>query len=315
MTCLPNRHDYHQRLLPYILSFFHDDNGGAQQMALKCIEQCGQQYEIEHPDDIIDRRQYGVDGDTSRCNYAAKLPHPFEYRPRLGARLFVRDNTKHFFKALLREVSCSSWNMKTKHQSTSLLTNLVVYCEEYLTMGFADTLPLLAKGFNVARFADNDIVLQSKFRLCFEVLGRFIDPETYVPLFLPRIRGDINSTTTFSEGSTHSEKSRATYALAFQCMLLGSLPERLYIYREWIMDTFTSDECIGQFVGSTCKVENIKALNVFLERISINDWANKEEVMISSSLKERLHSVISPIIDDEEEDDDISLMAEKIMRF
>ena len=141
MTCLPNRHDYHQRLLPYLLGFFHDSNVSIQQMAIESIEQCGQQYEIEHPDDVIERRQYGVDGDTSRCNYAAKLPNPFKCRPRLGARLFVRDNTKHFFKALLREISCSSsWNVTIKHQSTSLLIILIAYCEEYLTMGFSDTL-------------------------------------------------------------------------------------------------------------------------------------------------------------------------------
>jgi hypothetical protein len=31
--------------------------------ALSCLQRCGLEYESEHSDEIIERRQYGVDGD------------------------------------------------------------------------------------------------------------------------------------------------------------------------------------------------------------------------------------------------------------
>ena len=51
--------------------------------ALNCLRKCGQQYEEEHADDIIEKRQYGIDGDD-RINLEKVLPFPFIERPRIG---------------------------------------------------------------------------------------------------------------------------------------------------------------------------------------------------------------------------------------
>lgn len=51
--------------------------------ALAVLRRCGQQYEEEHQDEIIERRQYGVDGDDT-MNFAKALPKPFTERPRIG---------------------------------------------------------------------------------------------------------------------------------------------------------------------------------------------------------------------------------------
>ena len=75
-------------------------------MALAALENCGKQYEAEHPSEVVERKQYGVDGDI-RCNYHSPLPNPFHERPMLGTRLFVRSNVKRFFNALLIELT--SW--------------------------------------------------------------------------------------------------------------------------------------------------------------------------------------------------------------
>lgn len=56
---------------------------------------CGAEYESEHHDDVIERRQFGVDGDA-RANHNKSLPLPFVERPRIGARLYVRRNTRRF---------------------------------------------------------------------------------------------------------------------------------------------------------------------------------------------------------------------------
>ena len=47
------------------------------------LSYCGHQYEEEHPEEIIERRQYGVDGDNN-INLSKALPFPFTERPRIG---------------------------------------------------------------------------------------------------------------------------------------------------------------------------------------------------------------------------------------
>ena len=231
LVCLPDRYDHHTRLLPYVMSFFNDDIQSTRDMAVQAVEHCGGQFEAEHPDDIIERRQYGVDGDK-RTNHKALLPEPFTKRPRLGARIFVRGNTKRFFQALMGELT--NWIAVTRDRSASLVVSLVVYCEEHLTMDFHDTLPQLVKALGLAKKeeeggeagAEGKQMLE-KMEYILELMGRFVDPETYVALLLPRITGAAASATTFSEGGFHSDESRAVHAAALRCMMKGSLTARL----------------------------------------------------------------------------------------
>ena len=192
IVCLPDRYDHHVRLLPYVLSFFTDDIEDTRKMAVEAIDHCGQQYEAEHPDDVIERRQYGVDG-SSKTNVgknAPPLPTPFTTRPRLGARLFVRGNTKRFFKALLRELT--NWISATRERSVVLLRSLVVYCEEHLTMDFAATLPLLVQALGKAEGEKGSdlpsIKLVADLEEVLKLTGRYVDPATYVPLLLSGLR-------------------------------------------------------------------------------------------------------------------------------
>lgn len=64
-------------------------------IAVDTLSKCGAEYEREHQDDVIERRQLGVDGDV-RANHSKALPRPFSGRPRIGARLYVRSNTRRF---------------------------------------------------------------------------------------------------------------------------------------------------------------------------------------------------------------------------
>lgn len=66
-------------------------------IAVETVSTCGAEYELEHQDDIIERRQFGIDGDA-RANHAKPLPRPFSGRPRIGARLYVRGNTRRFLQ-------------------------------------------------------------------------------------------------------------------------------------------------------------------------------------------------------------------------
>ena len=67
-----------------------DDAESVSSSALNCLKKCGQQYESEHADEIIERRQYGVDGDD-RNNLKKKLPKPFVERPRIGKNVLSKN--------------------------------------------------------------------------------------------------------------------------------------------------------------------------------------------------------------------------------
>lgn len=117
LTVIGDRYDHQTRLLPYLLDLLCDDCEAVAQRALTCLKLCGRQYEEEHPDDVIERRQYGVDGsDTNNIAMDRPLPAPFGFeRPRIGVRLYVRGNTKRFLSALVTELThwvaqlCCNW--------------------------------------------------------------------------------------------------------------------------------------------------------------------------------------------------------------
>jgi hypothetical protein len=265
ICCLPDRYDHHQRLLPYLLSFYNDEHQQVREQAIMAVEQCGHQYEAENPNDIIERRQYGVDGDK-RCNHVDKLPSPFKQRPRVGARLFVRGNTKRFFSALLSELR--SWMSKTRNQSAKLIHILVFYCEEHLTMDFHDTLTGIVKSLQSC-LNENDKEsreLQVTLESLLVSMGRYVDPDTYVKLLVPRIIGDIHSGTSFSDGGYHSELSCVANAIALRCLVIGSLPRRVLSHFFVLLPNLSSQSTLGDLAGSRIRVECLKTLNVLFQR-------------------------------------------------
>ena len=89
-----------RRLLPYLLDLITDDTPTVSTKALSVLSFCGQQYEEEHPDEIIERRQYGVDGDNN-INLSKALPFPFTERPRIGKYTCMHTYITFFYYATL----------------------------------------------------------------------------------------------------------------------------------------------------------------------------------------------------------------------
>lgn len=190
LTELEDRYDHQTRLLPYLLDLLGDENSNIQKVALNCLIKCGQQYENEHPDEIIERRQYGIDGDD-RCNFEKPLPLPFTERPRIGIRIYVRGNTKRFLFALINELT--NWQNKTRIKSAKLLKYIIILCEEYLTMEAYKLIPTYIKALGFAR-EDKDKELDELLCEICELSGRYFAPESYVHYILPRLRGDADVT-------------------------------------------------------------------------------------------------------------------------
>jgi hypothetical protein len=188
MTIMGDRYDHQTRLLPYLLDLLTDPNEEVAQNALTTLQMCGKQYEEEHGDEIIERRQYGVDGDR-RINLEDPLPAPFTVsgRPRLGVRLFVRGQIKRFLFALINEVT--NWIGATRLKSANLLKMVVVLVEEHLTMEAHVILPAYIKALGFAR-SDDDKELGAVLTEIFTLTGRYVVPEVYVHYILPRLTGD-----------------------------------------------------------------------------------------------------------------------------
>lgn len=179
-------------MYPFILKLA-DDAETVANGALQCLKRCGQEYEDEHKDEIIERRQYGIDGDD-RINLAKPLPKPFMERPRIGIRLYVRGNTKRFLTALVNELT--NWVSKTRIKSANLLKYVIVLCEEHLTMEAHVLLPDFIKALGFAR-NDKEKELHCVLLDVYELVGRYMIPEVYIHYILPRLRGDA-SVVTFS---------------------------------------------------------------------------------------------------------------------
>ena len=186
LTELPDRYDHQTRLLPYCLDLLCDPTPEVAQAALATITRCGVQYEDEHQDEIIERRQYGVDGDR-RMNLDKPLPPPFTERPRLGQRLYVRGNCKRFLVALVSELT--NWVGTTRLKSANLLKMVVVFTEEHLTMEAYTLLPAFIKALGFAR-EDTDKDLQGILLETYELVGRYVAPDVYLRWILPRLSGD-----------------------------------------------------------------------------------------------------------------------------
>lgn len=273
LVCLPDRYDHQQRLLPYILSFASDGNKNIQNTALSCIEKCGLQYEREHPDEIIERRQLGVDGEDT-IDYNSGLPNPFTRRPSLGARQYVRANTARFFLAVLGELS--SWKEETRKRSLDLLMILVVYCEEHLTKDFQHSINLFAKAIGVqkqAKDGNSSLLTVERFEEVLQLMGKYVDPSVYLPLISPRITGDNSSGTSNAEDGSHSEKTRSIYAFILSSLIKGAPLLRIIPHWLNIASILSNSNCIGPYAGTKIQEE---ILNAFLSLI-VRVGASKKE--------------------------------------
>lgn len=183
---IDDRYDHQTRFLPYLLDLLTDSSPEISSKALGILELCGKEYESEHFEEIIEKKQYGVDGDN-RMNIKKKPIYPFQSRPSIGVRLYVRGNTKRFLYALINELT--NWQSKTRLKSASLLRVIFFMCEESLAIESYKLLPNLIKALKFA-IDDNDVELLKLLEESYEILGRFMNPDVYFYYLLPRLRGD-----------------------------------------------------------------------------------------------------------------------------
>ena len=196
LTILPDRYDHQTRLLPYLLDLMTDNNIHVYNIAYKGLLHCGQNYEEEHKDEILEKRQYGIDGD-SRINTSLPLPPPFSTRPPLGVRLYTRGNIKRFLSALINELT--NWQSKVRIKSVCLLKVIIILCEEHLTIECHDLLPAFIKAlyYSIENF-DRDLYMN--LIELYALFGRYVLPDVYLHFLSPRLTGRSVSTGGSSDG-------------------------------------------------------------------------------------------------------------------
>jgi hypothetical protein len=184
MHDLPDRCDHHGRLVPYMLSMLSDASPRVQARALHWMERLGRQYEEERQqkDKVLERRQYGVDGDRYAEYDGFARPAPFQGRPRVGARMFVRAHARRFIKPLLEELS--DWRSETRVHAALLLRTLIVYLEEHVTVHLHKLVGTLCRCANG---------LSAEWsRECTALVCKFVPVDSFVALVLPIVNMDVD---------------------------------------------------------------------------------------------------------------------------
>lgn len=190
MTRLSDKHEWWSRLLPYLLSCYSDQAPGIAQACMEYIEACAINHEAENGKMVMEKRQFGLDGDPD-VDYTRPLPTPFSGRPRIGARLFVRANCPRFLKPILAELA--DWQPfalpnggtpgEVRARAAALLCTVLVYQEEMATQDVDSLVHTL-----VSCIHDPDV--HKQIRVAARLIGRFLPPQAWIDVLIPIISGD-----------------------------------------------------------------------------------------------------------------------------
>jgi len=145
------------------------------------------------------------------------LPSPFQERPNLATRLYVRTNTRRIMPALLEELS--HWKAPARLLSTKLLRALIIFYEDSLVDDLLTLLPALLKALALAHEVErkeDQEELATTLTHCAELTGWFcscaessspttppLDPSVFLP-------ADATTERSGSTGSTRRRLARAT---------------------------------------------------------------------------------------------------------
>lgn len=117
------------------------------------------------------------------------LPPPFQERPNLATRLYVRTNTRRILPALLEELS--HWMAPARLLSAKLLRVLIIFHEDSLVDTLPTILPALLKALALTHEVENkedQDEVSATLTHCAELLGWFfaassstMDPSSFLP--------------------------------------------------------------------------------------------------------------------------------------
>ena len=187
---IADRRDHQPRLLAYVLNFRIDQDEECRNTAAEALRAAGREMMGERQEDkLLEKIQYGVDGDP-RCNHSAEgLPWPHTERPPLEARVIVRAFAQRCIQPVMDELS--SWTEYARVSSATLLQTLFVYHEDHVTEKLSKIVIALCKALKRGRNEKYGSEHRTSVLECARVLGRYVVPDSFVPFLAPRVSGDL----------------------------------------------------------------------------------------------------------------------------
>ncbi len=187
MIDLPDKADHEARIVPYLLAGLYDPWESIQKMVFEQFEEIGRVHEEENEKEYREYKQFDYQeewtygGDVEMLD----LPPPFTKRPRLGARVLVKNYMKRYLAAILRELE--DWQEENRERSVNLLLCSLVYAEGHVTQHVDKLFLPIYK----ALVQPATKVIAQKLPLCVTLLGQYLQPKVYLPIVLPAIKGDL----------------------------------------------------------------------------------------------------------------------------
>ncbi|MXQ94005.1 hypothetical protein E5288_WYG008519 [Bos mutus] len=173
LLSLRDRYSFFHKLIPLLLSGFHDEIPEIACEASTLWEQVGLQWQTENEEDLKDKLDFASPP-------PAHHPSPGD-RPGLGCRELVFRNLSKILPAVCHDID--DWVAGTRVKSAQLLAVLLLHAEDHVTQHLEPVLRALLRAC-----ADEEAAVVSSCTRSAELVGTFVSPEVFLKLILSTLR-------------------------------------------------------------------------------------------------------------------------------
>ncbi|XP_031420649.1 dynein axonemal assembly factor 5 isoform X2 [Clupea harengus] len=267
---LRDRYSYFHKLIPLLLSSYHDEIPEISQMTADLWRQVGAQWERENEDDLKDKMDFLL---TPPALYP-----PGVERPGLGCRELVVRNLSRLMPAVSRDMG--DWLVGTRVKTAQLLALLLLHAEDHCTQHLQ---PLLSTLYHACADPEKEVVKPSLGSA--QLLGTFVGPEALLKLLLAHVES----------ASSTSPSAPWVPLMVLRAALRGSSGEALHPHLQRLADTLALPEvcqetqqavyleqvleCVDALL-EVCAGDSISSVSLQLLKvlISVESLASEEEI-------------------------------------
>lgn len=106
----------------------------------------------------------------------------------MGARIFIRSHVRKFFHALYKELK--DWKVENREKAGNLMLLSIIYSEDFMTQFLYECIPALLE-HTIPKDKEN-YKLSEKICKCFELLGRYCDFSSFLPIIKSNLTGEYS---------------------------------------------------------------------------------------------------------------------------
>ncbi|XP_075244833.1 dynein axonemal assembly factor 5-like [Convolutriloba macropyga] len=170
---LPDRYSFWHRMIPLLLSAVDDPQNEVASAAIDFWWKVGSQFEEENEQDLKDKLDFSIE-------MPAWYPEGVE-RPCIGCRVLIYRNFGKFIHGIQNDIA--DWGVETRVKTASLLYQCILNVEDSVTQFLAKVFVALQKGS-----LDDDKQVLKYVQCSSELIGYFVNPESWCEILLPIIK-------------------------------------------------------------------------------------------------------------------------------